>query len=215
MRAWPVLLLFASCAAPRPPPPPPPQPGVSKEEVVRILAALETDFYRHWGAVEKTAYYPRLDRTSVPILREIADANGEQALMAYRVLRRLAPQESFSDGARAILYASVFGRETNFTRWGTLSKSGLLPAVYGDEALELGTEIVPHFRKSLQDRRRAPVVGGPDEERANRTQGDRVCDYAWVMLAKVLRRPVDYVPDPERRDYQIRDFDLWLDRVRK
>jgi len=180
-----------------------------------VLSSLESDFYRHWGAVEKTAMYASLTPAQVPLLREIADANGEQALMACRVLRRLAPAERFSDGARAILYASVFERETNYARWGTLSKSGLLPSVYADEALSLGLEILPFFRKSLQDRRRAPFQGGPDEERSNRAQGDRVCDYAWTLLAALLRRPVDYVPDPERRDYQIRDFDLALDRLKR
>jgi hypothetical protein len=151
----------------------------------------------------------------VPFLREIADANGDQALMAYRVLRRLAPGERFTDGARAILYSSALERETNFARWGTLTKTGFLPAVYGDEALALGAELVPFLRNALQDRRRALLQGGPDEERANRIQGDRVCDYAWVLLATALHRPFAYEADPERRDYQIRDFDLWLDRPRR
>lgn len=214
MKAWPLLFLLGSCAPPKPPPPRP-EPTVSREEVLRILSALETDFYRHWGAVEKTPLFAKLGPAQVPLLREIADSNGDLALPACRVLRRLAPAEAFSDAARAILYATAFERETNFARWGTLSRSGLLPAIYAEEALALGSELVPHFRKSLQDRRRAPLSGGADEERANRLQGDRVCDYAWVILAAVLRRPVDYVADPERRDYQIRDFDLWLDRLRK
>jgi hypothetical protein len=183
--------------------------------VTAILTQLESDFYRHWGAVEKTPSFARLGPEHVPLLREIADANGDQALMAYRVLRRLAPSERFTESARAILYSSAFERETNFARWGTLSKGGFLPAVYGDEALALGQELVPFLRKSLQDRRRAWVQGGAEEERANQTQGDRVCDYAWILLATVLHRPFVYESDPEHRDYKIREFDLWLDRVRR
>lgn len=209
-------VLLASCA-PSPPaalPEAPPQPTVSREEVLRILGSIETDFYRHWGAVEKTALYASLRPAHVPVLREIADANGELALVACRVLRHLAPGERFTDGARAILYATAFSRETNFARWGTLSRRGILPAVYGDEMIALGAAVVSPLRKSLLDRRRARVQGGAEEERANRVQGDRACDYAWVILATILDRPFDYTPDEERRDPQIREFDLWLDRRR-
>lgn len=214
MKAWPLLLL-ASCGAPPPPAPPPVPPPVaalSRDEIVRILDSLERTFYLHWGAVEKTPEFETLRAAPVPLLREIADANGGQALMACRVLARLAPRERFSDQARAILYVTAFERETNFVRWGTLSKRGLLPGVYGDELLALGEASVPHLQKSLSDRRRARLKSGDEEEAANRAQGDRVCDYAWVMLATILRRPFDYLPDPDRRDSEIREFDLWLDR---
>jgi hypothetical protein len=42
--------------------------------------------------------------------------------------------------------------------------------------------------------------------------GDRVRDYAWVFLATIYDRPLAYHPDPERRDEQIRQLELWLDR---
>jgi hypothetical protein len=185
---------------------------LSREEIVGLLESLERTFYLHWGAVEKTGEFAKLGAAPVPLLREIADANGGQALMACRVLARLAPRERFSDQAKAILYVTEFERETNFARWGTLSKRGLLPGVYGDELLALGEASVPHLRKSLFDRRRARIRSGDQEEAANRTQGDRACDYAWVMLATILRRPFDYVDETDRRDLKIREFDLWLDR---
>ena len=215
MRSWPLAVLLASCAAPPPlRPAPPALPGVSREEVARALEALERDFYIHWGAVEKTAEVSRMGAAHVPLLREIADANGPQALMAYRVLRGLAPAERFSDAAKAILYVTAFERETNFARWGSLSKGGILPGVYGDELMATGEAAVPHLRKSLFDRRRARVQFGDREEAANRAQGDRVCDYAWIMLSTILRRPFDYVDEQDRRDLQIREFDLWLGRRR-
>jgi hypothetical protein len=214
MKAWPLALLVASCGAPPPPAPAPPPvaTSLSREEIVRLLESLERTFYVHWGAVEKTGEFAKLGAAPVPLLREIADANGEQALMACRVLGRLAPRERFSDPAKAILYVTAFEREANFARWGTLSKRGLLPGVYGAELLALGEASVPHLQKSLSDRRRARIRSGDEEEAANRAQGDRVCDYAWVMLATILRRPFDYVAEPDRRDFEIREFDLWLGR---
>ena len=214
MRPWPLLLLIASCASPPPAKAPPPQPSVSREEVVRILDSLERTFYVHWGAVERAPEVARLGPAHVPMLREIADANGEQALMACRVLLQRAPGERFSDAAKAILYVTAFERESNFARWGTLSKGGIVPGVYGGELMATGEAAVPQLRKSLFDRRRARVQlrGGEREEAANRAQGDRVCDYAWILLATILRRPFDYVDEQDRRDLQIREFDVWLGR---
>jgi hypothetical protein len=215
MRAWPLIALLGSCAVPAPAPPErPPQPTVSKEDVARLLESLERTFYTHWGTVEETAEYRKLGPAHVPLLRSIVDANGECSLMAYRILRRLAPGEPFTESAKAILYATAFGRDENFIRWGTLSKAGLLPGIYGDELVSLKGAVVPFLRKSLADRRPAPVRGEAGAERANRRQADRVCDYAWVMLAGILGRPFSYDEDPLDRDRQIREFDLWLDRRR-
>jgi len=217
MRDWPALLLLAvSCAAPPAAPraPLPPDPAALREEVLRTLASLERTFYVHWGAVEGTPEFKKLRADQVPLLREIADANGEGALMAYRVLLRLAPAEIFSETAKAILYTTAFGREENFLRWGLLSKAGLLPGVYGAEMLALKEAVVPFLRKALTDGRAARIQGGETEEREGRRRGDRVRDYAWVMLATILRRPFDYADGALYRDPQIRDFDLWLDRRR-
>jgi hypothetical protein len=141
----------------------------------------------------------------------VADANGEHALMALRVLSKLAPAERFSDAAKAILYVGTLERETNFARWGVISPRGFLPGVYGAELLALKGASGAFLQRLLKDRRRAPVVGG-EGERTSRAQGDRVCDYAWVFLATVFDRPLAYYEDPSLRDEQIRQMDLWLDR---
>ncbi len=217
MRSALPFLLLASCAAPPPPAPaapPPPDPAALRIEARAALVALERSFYDHWGSVERTAAYGKLRPAHVPFLRELVDANGEHALMALRVLSRLAPEEGFSAEARAIVYARVLERETNFARWGVISPSGFLPGVYGAELLALKAAAGPHLQRLLVDRRRAPVVGG-EGERTSRAQGDRVCDYAWVLLATIFDRPLAYYEDPRLRDEQIRQLDLWLDRVTK
>ena len=205
-----LALLLASCGAP-PPEPSPPARGDVRAETLALLESLERSFYSHWGSVESTAEYRRLRDDQIPILREIADSNGEQALMALRVLARRAPGERFTPAAKAILYWSVFQRDAFFNRWGVISKSGFLPGVYGHEMMALGTAAAPYLQKSLRDTRRAPVFGG-EEERTNRIQGDRVCDYAWVFLATLFDRPLIYHADPQLRDPQIQELDLWLDR---
>jgi hypothetical protein len=181
-------------------------------EAAEVLAALEATFYIHWGAVEGTAEYARLDGRHQGVLRGIVDANGERALMALRVLRRLSPGERFTDDAVAMVYAGALDRERNFVRWGVFGPRGFTPAVYGQELLRLGKGAAPALRGLLESRRRAPVFGDSEGERANRRQGDRVCDYAWVFLALIFDRPLAYSEDPRDRDPQIRALDLWLDR---
>ena len=206
-----VLLLLGSCAAP---PRPPAARAVEtrdfRGEARRVLDVLETSFYVHWGAVERAPEFQRLGREHVPALREEADANGPRAVLALRALERLAPEERFGPAAKAILYAAALGRESDFSRWGAISPSGFLPGVYGQELLKLGPEAAPYLRPLLRDRRRAPAAAEP----AGRVQGDRVCDYAWILLATIFDRPLAYHGDPDRRDEQIRQMDLWLDRRR-
>jgi hypothetical protein len=205
-----LLVLLASCSAP-PPAPPRPDPVPLKKEVLGILEALEKSFYQHWGSVESTAEYRRIRDEHVPVLREIADSNGEGALMALRILAKRAPAERFSPEARAILYWTVFERDTLYNRWGIISKSGFLPGVYGQELLALGPPVAPFFQRSLRDQRRVAVFGAEDE-RTSRLQEDRVCDYAWVLLATIFDRPLAYHADPRLRDPQIRELDVWVDR---
>jgi hypothetical protein len=205
-----LLLFLGSCAAPAPPPPLP-ERGDVRAETLALLESLDRSFYLHWGSVDSTAEYRRIRDDQVPVLREIADSNGEHALMALRILARRAPAERFSPAAKAILYWTAFQRETFFNRWGVISKTGFIPAVYGDEMLSLGAAVAPYLQKSLRDPRRAPVFGGEDE-RTSRIQADRVCDYAWVMLATMFDRPLIYHADPRLRDPQIQELDLWLDR---
>jgi hypothetical protein len=182
--------------------------------VILILARLESTFYTHWGAVEKTPEYATLNDRAVPVLRDLVETNGEYALVALRVLAHRVPQERFSPEVKAILYATAFGRETNFTRWGVISPSGFLPGVYGAELLALGPAAAPYLQKYLGDRRPAPIRAGESAERTHWIQQDRVCDYAWVLLSQIFDRPLAYTPDPGSRDPQIRELDLWLDRRR-
>lgn len=205
------LLFLASCGAPAKAPRPAADPEASRAEAATILESLEKTFYSHWGSVESTPEYRRLREDHLPILRKIADSNGEHALMALRVLAKRAPGERFTPDAKAILYWTVFQRDDRFNRWGVISKSGFLPGVYGHELLALGPAAAAYLQKSLRDTRRAPVFG-VEEERTGRIQGDRVCDYAWIFLATIFDRPLAYHEDPRLRDPQIRELDLWLDR---
>lgn len=208
------LACLASCAPPPAPPPAVADAGKLRAETVALLDSLERSFYSHWGSLESTPEYALLRDDQIPILREIADANAEQALTALRVLAKKAPSERFTPEARAILYWSVFQRDAFFNRWGVISKSGFIPGVYGHELMSLGPAAAPYLQKSLRDLRRAPVFGGEDE-RTSRRQGDRVCDYAWVLLATIFDRPLAYHADPRFRDPQIRAMDLWLDGRKK
>ncbi len=208
-----LVLLLASCSAP-PPPKPPPDPVDPKPEVLALLQSLEKSFYAHWGSVESTAEYRKFRDEHVPVLRAIADSNGEGALMALRVLAKRAPSEKFKPEAKAILYWTAFERDTLYNRWGLISKSGFLPGVYGQEVLNLGPAVAPYFQRSLRDQRRVDVFGTEDV-RTSRLQGDRVCDYAWVLLATIFDRPLAYHADPRFRDPQIQELDVWLDRRRK
>src|SRR5438552_1580785 len=108
-----LALLLASCGTP-PQKPSPPARGDVRAETLALLESLERSFYSHWGSVESTAEYRRLRDDQIPFLREIADSNGDQALMALRVLARRAPEERFTPSAKAILYWSAFQRDSFF-----------------------------------------------------------------------------------------------------
>lgn len=207
-----MLLLMGGCSAPPPSIPTAPAPPDLRRETLDALQALESGFEEHWGSVETTAVFRCLSAAHAPVLREVAGANGPMALMALRVIDRLAPEPAFSRAARAHIYAAALGRETNFARWGAVGPAGFLPGVYGAELLALGTAASEPLRPLLADRRRAPIRAGRAEEAANRLQGDRVCDYAWIFLATIHDRPLAYFTDPARRDEAIRRLDLWLDR---
>ena len=207
------LLLLGACAVPSAPPPSPAPPSPDRRrEALDVLQALETGFDDHWGSFESTAAFRRLTDDHVPHLRDIAGANGPFALTALRALDRLVPDAGFSSSARAHIYAGALGRETNFARWGAVGPSGFLPGVYGAELMKLGKTATDPLRPLLADRRRAPIRAGRAEEAANRLQGDRICDYAWIFLATIHDRPLAYFTDPAQRDEEIRRFDLWLDR---
>lgn len=209
------LLLAGACATsdpPAPAPAPAPRSPELRREAVDALQALEASFDEHWGSLQETAVFAGLSEAHVPAVRATADANGPLALMALRVLDRLAPDEPFTPAARAHIYAAALARESNFARWGAVGPAGFLPGVYGAELLRLGKAATAPLRPLLQDRRRAPIRAGVAEEAANRLQGDRVCDYAWIFLATTHGRPIAYFTDARDRDEAIRRFDLWLDR---
>jgi len=208
-----LLLALASCQAP-PPPAPTVDPDLLRKEVVPLLESLEKSFYSHWGSVESTPEYKKLRDEHIPVLRAIADSNGDHALVALRVLAKRAPGERFKPEAKAILYWTVFARDPVQNRWGVITKSGFLPGVYGQEVLDLGAAAAPYFQQSLRDTRRAAVFG-TEEIRTSRIQQDRICDYAWILLATIFDRPLAYHEDPRLRDPQIHELDVWLDRRKK
>jgi hypothetical protein len=208
-----VLLGLASCQAP-PPPAPKADPDARRKEVLALLDSLERSFYSHWGSVETTKEYAALRDADVPLLREVADSNGPNALQALRVLAKRAPGERFSPAAKAILYWTVFAKDIVYNRWGLISKDGFLPGVYGQEVIDLGVAAAPYFQQSLRDERRVAVFGAA-EERDSRNRQERVCDYAWMILATSFGRPVQVTEDPRLRDTQIHELDLWIDRRKK
>jgi hypothetical protein len=180
----------------------------SREATLLRLRELEDSFYSHWGSLEGTAAFKALGEEHRANLRERVEGGQELALMALRVLK--AKGEHYPKELEALLYGAALGREHDFARWGVIGPSGFLPGVYGGELLELGKAAVPVLHRLLSDRRRAWVMGSA----ANRIQGDRICDYAWVFLATILDLPLAYHPDPARRDVSIRELDLTLNRRR-
>ncbi len=208
-----LLLGLASCQAP-PPPAVIVDPDALKKEVLPLLESLEKSFYSHWGSLESTPEYKKLRDEHIPLLRTIADSNGEYALVALRVLAKRAPSERFKPEAKAILYWTVFARDPVQNRWGLITNSGFLPGVYGQEVLDLGAAAAPYFQQSLRDKRRVTVFG-TEEARTSRIQQDRICDVAWILLATIFDRPLAYHEDPRLRDPQIHELDVWIDRRKK
>src|SRR5207247_10180806 len=102
--------------------------------------------------------------------------------VAREAVRPAAPAAAHAlpAGERAAGYADALRTSTIFNAWG-LPGSSLSPAAHA--VIALGEPAVGALAPLLDDPRPAPMFGSQDATTAD-AYGNRVCDFAWVLVCE-------------------------------
>jgi len=136
-----------------------------------------------------------------PLLREELRRGGVHALLALEALRAADPEgyASILVAERAAIYADALRASQTFNAWGL---PGFVLSDTARAVIALGREAVDELRPLLADERPAPMFGSQDAT-TSAAYGNRVRDYAFVLIAEMLGVPYEYDVSPMERDRQI------------
>jgi len=135
------------------------------------------------------------------LLVERVQARGPDALLALEALRVADPAGYAAQpaAARAQVYAAALQRNAFFNTWGQpsgpLSETSRAFAALGEPAVAVLAPL-------LDDPRAAPSSGSQDAT-LSKLNGNRVCDYAWVLISEARHAPYGYLTSPADRDQDI------------
>jgi hypothetical protein len=136
-----------------------------------------------------------------PLLVERVRGRGGEALLALEALRGADPAgyAALPAAERAAVYASALQHSTYFNAWGQpggeLTETAHAFAALGDAAVAVLAPL-------LDDPRPAPSSGSQDATLSQRN-GNRVCDYAWVLISEARHARYAYLTAPGERDQDI------------
>lgn len=139
-------------------------------------------------------------RATDPLLREIS-AHGDTAFLALEALREADPvaYDALPPSERADIYAEALSDTIFFNAWGVpnyqLSSTSEALIALGDEAIQ-------SLKSLLTDCRSAPLRGS-HEGTVSSSYENRLCDYAWILISEIMRRPYSYAQLPAERDQAI------------
>jgi hypothetical protein len=143
----------------------------------------------------------RLGPVATPLLVQRLRQRGSDAFLALEALRLADPASYATQPApeRAAIYGGALQHSAFFNSWGQPGAS-LTDTAHAFAAL--GDPAVDALAPLLADTRAAPSSGSRDATLAQ-INGNRLCDYAWVLINEA--RGVDYVyaPSPADRDREI------------
>jgi hypothetical protein len=134
------------------------------------------------------------------LLHEIV-ARGESAFLALEALRVADPAAygALPAGERAGIYIDALKSSIFFNAWGVPGYQ-FTPTAHA--LIALGDDAGAALAPLLADCRPAPLSGSQGAT-TSRIYGNRVCDYAWVFISEIKRRPCTYTQDPAERDEAI------------
>jgi hypothetical protein len=143
----------------------------------------------------------QLGKTAAPLLLQHLESGGTASLLALEALRQADPGSyaSLPLQERARIYVDALAQSHFFNGWG-LPGYQLTPTARA--LIALGEGAVPFLRPHLGDRRPAPLEGSQDAT-TSEMYGNRVRDYAWVLINEIQGRPYTYSQDPVERDRAI------------
>ena len=134
------------------------------------------------------------------LLPEI-NAAGDTAFLALEALREAdtASYDALEKRERADIYVGALKGSVFFNAWG-LPGYQLTPTA--EALIALKDDAIPALRPLLSDEQLAPLEGSQDATTST-MYGNRLCDYAWVFINKIMDRPYVYAQDPAERDRAI------------
>ncbi len=142
-----------------------------------------------------------LGSAATPMLRDRIAERGPDLLLALEALRGADPAgyDVMPAPERAAAYVAALAASTYFNAWGQAGRS---LTDTSRALIALGPDAVKALTPLLDDLRAAPSSGSQDAT-LSQMNGNRVCDYAWVLINEVHGTEYAYAPSPADRDREI------------
>jgi hypothetical protein len=142
-----------------------------------------------------------LGSAATPQLTDEIRGGGVHALLAIEALRAADPSAygAMPAAQRAAIYADALSASRTFNAWGL---PGFSLTDTARAVIALGPDAVGALRPLLADERPAPLFGSQDAT-TSAAYGNRVRDYAFVLIAEILGVAYEYDESPAARDAQI------------
>jgi hypothetical protein len=178
-------------------------PMTSSPDLSALTTSLQQDVQRDippFGA-NSVKLARQLGTAATGVLVRAVRARGSDAFLALEALRAADPAAYGTQPAadRAAIYAFALQHNAFFNSWGqpgmSLSDTARAFAALGDAA-------VAALAPLLADRRPAPSSGSQDAT-LSKMNGNRVCDYAWVLISEARGASYVYESAPADRDREI------------
>lgn len=150
------------------------------------------------------AYVPRCGARAELWLQQQAAAHDKTSFLALEALRIKFPAAwaAIPPSDRAATYAQNLADVHWFNAWGQPEEK---PSETGQALIDLGVAAIPALAPLLDSRRPAQSYGS-EEATISRQKAYRVCDYAWMFIARIERNPGPlpvFSQRPEERDPMI------------
>ena len=100
---------------------------------------------------------------------------------------------------RADIYVDALKNSLFYNAWGL---PGYQLTVTAHALIDLEEKATEALRPLLTDYRLAPLSGSEDATTST-MYGNRICDYAWVLICEIRGRPYEYLESPSERDQEI------------
>ena len=171
--------------------------------ISKLIVQLQEDAAQEmppFGA-ESVEMARRLGTEATSLLLQEVKNHGSTAFLALEALREADPKHyrSIATRERTDIYVDALKRNLFFNAWGL---PGYQLTTTAHALIDLGKNAVEALKPLLSDGRTAPLSGSQDATTST-MYGNRVCDYAWVFISEIQRRPYNYSQNPVERDRDI------------
>jgi hypothetical protein len=150
------------------------------------------------SAAESITLARQMGAAAANVLLDQVNAPGKSRLLALEALREAVPgvYHSLPARQRAEIYAEALGRASFFNSWGV---PGYQLTDASKALIDLGEDAVAVLTPLLDDSRDAPLSGS-QAATTSLMYGNRIRDYAWVLIMEATHRKYSYPQDPLERD---------------